>query len=66
MRPNFRQHMIESKCPENCTSYPKSSSNGESLREDEFIINEEGKMCLTEDGSSCKKVKLMLKFIDSN
>ena len=55
-RPSHRQNMVEARCPEHCTIYPKTKIDL-SLKEDKFFINEKGEMCLTEDGSSCKKVK---------
>ena len=54
-RPNHRQYMIESRCPENCTRYPETEMHN-SLADHEFIVNEKGEMCLTDDGSNCKKV----------
>ena len=47
--------MVEARCPENCTIYPETKIHP-SLKEDKFLIDEKGDMCLTEDGSSCKKV----------
>ena len=55
-RPGHRQNMVEARCPENCSIYPKTKLHS-SLTEDEFSFNEKGEMCLTEDGSSCKKVQ---------
>ena len=55
-RPNHRQYMIESRCPENCTRYPETETHN-SLADHEFIVNEKGEMCLTEDGLNCEKVK---------
>ena len=56
--------MVEARCPENCSRYPKTKLHL-SLEENEFLINEKGEMCLTEDGSNCKKVqksKLIFKY----
>ena len=55
-RPNHRQNMVEARCPENCKIYPETKIHS-SLKEDKFLINKKGEMCLTEDGSTCKKVQ---------
>ena len=57
-RPTHRQNMVDARCPEKCSVYPKTKVHS-SLEEGKFLINEKGEMCLTEDGSSCKKVQIL-------
>ena len=57
-RPSHRQNMVDARCPENCSVYPKTERHF-SLEEGKFLINEKGEMCITEDGSICKKVHIL-------
>ena len=54
--PRPRKNEIESTCPKNCTAYGLSDVEGEALRENEFIIDSDGQMCINKTGE-CKTVR---------
>ena len=55
--PEFRKTSVEEECQESCTAYGLRLPKKTPLKEDQFVIDSNGQMCIKEnDGSNCTTV----------